>query len=60
MHYLQHRKDLDQLTGDEFIACGEEHFSREFFINHAEETDLEVLLRQQEFKEYGNSLCTIY
>jgi len=59
-HYLKHREDIDTLTWEEFYAWGEEVITPEFFINHADENETVFTYKQQEFPDYGKSLCTIY
>lgn len=55
-----HLIDIDRLTGDEYIAWGEEMFNENFFVNYWQETDFEQLYKQLEFPDYGKNLCTIY
>lgn len=57
-----HMLDLDQTSGNEFIASGGNFLSDEgFFMRNVEEEKIEHIYNQKEFaSEYWNSLCTIY
>lgn len=55
-----HLQNIDQLSGEEYMAGNEELFDSSFFIDFAQETSFEKLYSQLEFKEFGKCLCTVY
>jgi len=56
----EHLLNIDQPTGFEYVAWGEEIFTADFFINYWQETTFEKLYNQLEFPAYGRCLCTAY
>lgn len=58
---IEHRLDLDTLSGDEFMAGWEDIFSSDFFVQYAEDTKFDARYSQLEFEaKFGRCMCTNY